>query len=68
MSNIRVEQAVDAICNRGCRYVNTLLNDDQQQRQCAELIALEHAEQVIVIDELHSVMAVYNQSGSCSAD
>ena len=65
MPNSRVENAVESICNRGCRYVNSVLSSSEIQQDCLELKALEASEQQIVIAELSSVMAVYEQTGSC---
>jgi len=67
VQNSRVENAVDAICNRGCRYVNALLSNTQCQQDCLELKALNSSEQLVVIEELSSVMAVYERTGSCCA-
>ena len=65
MPNSRVENAVESICNRGCRYVNSVLSSVEVQQSCVELKALDRSEQMVVISELSSVMAVYDQTGSC---
>jgi hypothetical protein len=63
--NSRVENAVESICNRGCRYVNSILSSSEIQQDCLELKALDSSEQQVVIEQLSSVMAVYDQTGSC---
>jgi len=66
MKNSRVDSALNVICARGCRYVNKVLNDKQAQLHCSELFKLNRSEQKVVIEELKSVMSVYDQTGSCS--
>jgi hypothetical protein len=61
----RVEQAVASICDQGCRYVNSILRDDQLRRDCSELQALGSEQQARVLDELAAVMSVYDSSGNC---
>ena len=65
MGNEHVEQAVLSICNRGCQYVNSVLADDDIRTNCKELVALPSSDQDAVLEELKSVMSVYDQTGSC---
>ena len=61
----RVSTVVESICERGCQYVNTILQDARKRADCRPLLNLSSAEQATVIDELKSVMSVYEQTGSC---
>ncbi len=65
MRNDRVENAVEAICNRGCRYVNSVLSNQENHQDFKELSDLNSMELSIVFRELDAVMAVYSQSGGC---
>ena len=67
MQDKQLEQVIDAICNRGCRYVNRILADDTKRRECRELSRLGPSRQQKVLEELATVMAVYDQTGSCEA-
>jgi hypothetical protein len=61
----RINHAIDVICHRGCRYVNTLLADTTTRCKCRELQALDLEEQRRVLKELKSVMSVYDATGNC---
>ena len=65
MSQSRIEDTVEIICQRGCRYVNKLLADPAQQQACSDLDCLDDRERGQVLEELRSVMAVYQITGSC---
>ena len=65
MSAKQVDQAVESICDRGCRYVNTILNDDAARTDCEALSGLGEDEMFAVLKELKTVMSVYDQTGSC---
>lgn len=65
MKDTQVHRIVDAICNRGCRYVNTVLHDSENVAQCQELLALKSGDRHLVVEELKSVMSVYEQTGNC---
>ena len=67
MTNSQLDNVIDAICNRGCRYVNAVLNESAIQQGCEELLQLNKAEKVVVIEQLKSVMSVYDQTGSCES-
>jgi hypothetical protein len=60
-----IDQAVDSICNQGCQYVNSVLEDSATRVDCNELTQLCDHEQAIVLAELKSVMSVYAKTGSC---
>lgn len=65
MKNSRIDSALDSICGRGCSYVNKVLKDKQAQQGCSELIKLSRSDQNLVINELKSVMSIYDHTGSC---
>jgi hypothetical protein len=61
----QLEQVVDSICGRGCRYVNQILSDDAARSECRELAGLGRSREQLVLKELATVMAVYDETGSC---
>lgn len=65
MSQSRIEDTVENICQRGCRYVNQLLADPDRQAACNDLDCLDPRERGLVLEELRAVMAVYQTTGSC---
>ncbi len=65
MNDSRVDSVVNSICEQGCRYVSSILSDKEAQQSCRELLQLNRVDQDIVIDELKSVMSVYDQTGNC---
>jgi hypothetical protein len=65
MENSQVDKVIHSICQRGCKYVNTVLQESCETQGCQELQKLNRVEQSLVIEELKSVMSVYNQTGSC---
>lgn len=67
MNNSRVDQVTHSICQRGCRYVNSILTDKKARQTCSDLLKLNGRDQQTVLRELQSVMSVYNQTGSCEA-
>jgi len=60
-----MNRVVDSICHRGCGYVNSILADVDERQRCEELQALDTEQQVGVLKELQTVMAVYDKSGNC---
>ncbi len=65
MSQSRIEDTVESICQRGCRYVNRLLADPQCRAACEDLDNLDPRDRRLVLDELRAVMAVYQSTGAC---
>ena len=66
MGDKRLDAVVDAICGRGCKYVNTILANETARAQCPELHDLSEPHRARVLQELAAVMSVYNQSGNCT--
>ncbi len=60
MQKNQVDHAIDTICKRGCQYVSSLLGEMSLRGDCKELMALNSIDQQRVIDELKTVMSVYD--------
>ncbi len=65
VKNAQMNHAIECICHRGCRYVNSILADDDARQACKELQTLNSVQQRSVLKELKSVMSVYGETGSC---
>jgi hypothetical protein len=63
--NQRINTVVETICQQGCCYVNEILRDADYRANCQPLLKLDAVEREDVINELKSVMSVYNESGNC---
>ena len=61
----RLDNVVETICMRGCRYVNAILDDMDIRSACFELTALDVGDRDQVLNELRCVMSVYQRAGSC---
>lgn len=55
----RVDAAVEAICQQGCRSVNRVILRLEHGEPLAWVEGLNTAEQAAVLDELKAIMAVY---------
>ena len=66
MKDTQPEAVLEAICTRGCQYVNILLNDARSRDLCEEFVALNQQQKTFVIHELQSIMSVYEKTGSCN--
>ena len=60
------DQIIEAICAEGCKFVNQLLVSESLQSENKLLQLLDKKNQQWVLSELHSIMNVYGDSGSCS--
>jgi hypothetical protein len=59
IENARVEAAVEAVCNRGCRQVRVIIDALERGRAVDGLAHLRPGERSAVLAELKSIMAVY---------
>jgi hypothetical protein len=58
----RSQAAIDALCERGCRHVRDIIDQLETGHQAIpELQQLSAAERIGVLNELKSIMAVYDQ-------
>jgi len=60
----RVDECVEFLCEQGCMKVSGYIEDLQQNRAIPELDMLSYDERIAVLDELVSIMSVYN--GKCT--
>lgn len=65
MGEDKVDQFVESICEQGCSHVNHVIELLEQQQVLTELDVLNLVEKNILLQELRSIMAVYD--GECSA-
>ncbi|MDH5469997.1 MAG: hypothetical protein OEY45_02640 [Gammaproteobacteria bacterium] len=60
-----VDQYVEYLCEQGCMKVSIFIEALQNNQSMPELDALTQDERVVVLDELVSIMSVYQ--GKCSS-
>lgn len=53
------QRALEAICDRGCRYANRCIEALAEGRPVPEAEALSPTQKTALLDELRSIMAVY---------
>lgn len=63
MNRERIEQCVEALCEKGCREVWRDIQRLDAGDPVAEVAALDAAERRAVADELKEIMAVYGEEG-----
>jgi len=63
LNHRRVEQCVEILCRKGCRSVWGDIDALERGRPLPEVVGLSRSEVRAVIEELKSVMSVYD--GSC---
>jgi len=61
----QIDNCLEKLCTQGCRQVNiviTILESGKPLPYCR----LSPTQYGLLLEELKSIMAVYNQTGSCS--
>ena len=68
MNNQLVEHCVEVLCNQGCQSVwrNIEVIEAGEKPDAMDGLSGEECEQVL--EELKSIMAVYDAAGSCTFD
>ncbi len=54
-----VQQVLEAVCARGCRYVNACIEALAEGRPGSDYAGLDAAQRRRLLDELRAIMAVY---------
>ncbi len=63
--DLQVENCLEKLCTQGCRQVTkmiTLLESGKSLPHCR----LNHQQYALLLEELKSIMAVYDETGSCT--
>lgn len=68
MNNLRVEHCIELLCNQGCQSVWHSIEVIESGEKLSAMDGLSGEECRQVLEELKSIMAVYNAAGSCSFD
>ncbi|MCB1875923.1 MAG: hypothetical protein KDH88_08115 [Chromatiales bacterium] len=60
MDQMKLDAALELLCQRGCREVNLLIRDLESGKRPPELDTLDRIETQALLEELRDVMAVYS--------
>lgn len=61
----QIDLCLEQICQEGCRSVNQVIEQLEQQQMTEATRQLNSAQQRIVLQELKKIMAVYAETQSC---
>ncbi|MCK5719153.1 MAG: hypothetical protein KAH84_04290 [Thiomargarita sp.] len=64
-NNKPVELCLEQICQLGCRAVNNIIEQLEQQQFIDIIKHLNEKQRQILLQELNSIMAVYSETNSC---
>lgn len=65
MDKSRITHCIEVLCQRGCKEVSLVILALERGETMAETQALDEAERQEVLHELKSIMAVYQEGGTC---
>lgn len=68
MDHSEIARCVEILCQRGCKEVSRLILALERGESVMETQALGPEERQAVLDELKTIMAVYDERGSCGPD
>ncbi|MDH5483754.1 MAG: hypothetical protein OEY43_00850 [Gammaproteobacteria bacterium] len=57
----KIQEAVEAICNQGCREVNNIIALGENNQKIEQIQHLSTDEKIAVINELKNIMDVYKK-------
>jgi hypothetical protein len=60
MNQQKILQAIEKICNQGCREVNDIIELLENNQQAEQTRHLTTDETTVVLNELKSIMTIYN--------
>lgn len=61
MNNLKVNQCIEALCSNGCEAVRATISSMEMGSSLTSLQDLSEAEYTTVLNELKSIMSVYDQ-------
>lgn len=65
MDQSKIAHCIEALCRKGCKEVSLIILALERGETMAEVQELNEGERQRVLHELKSVMAVYQEGGTC---
>lgn len=59
IDRIKINHCIEQICIRGCNYVSSVINEINNNQDAGLLSELSYDESIIVLEELNSIMNIY---------
>lgn len=65
MDKSRIAHCIEVLCQRGCKEVSLVILALERGETMAETQELDEVGRQVVLHELKSIMAVYQEGGTC---
>ena len=65
MDQPKIAHCIEVLCQRGCKEVSLIILALERGEAMAEVQELNERERQVVLHELKSIMAVYQEGGTC---
>ncbi|BAN36126.1 hypothetical protein SCD_n02318 [Sulfuricella denitrificans skB26] len=65
MNQSRIAHCIEVLCQKGCKEVSLTILALERGEPMAEVQELNEDERQVVLNELKSIMAVYQEDGTC---
>ncbi len=65
MDQSKITHCIEALCQKGCKEVSLVIRALERGEPMAEVRELSEGERQAVLNELKSIMAVYQDGGTC---
>ncbi len=59
-----LQQIIDTLCNDGCKAVSAYISEMEAGNYPAQMQSLSNSQKEIILNELKSIMAVYDRCGN----
>ena len=65
MHTSKTSRCIETLCQKGCKEVSLVILALERKEPLEELRGLDESERQAVLAELKSIMAVYQEGGTC---
>jgi hypothetical protein len=65
MDQSKIAHCIEFLCQRGCKEVSLIILALERGETMAEVQELNEDERQVILHELKSIMAVYQEGGTC---
>jgi len=65
MDQSKIAHCIEVLCRKGCKEVSLIIRALERSEPMAEVQELNEGERQAVLHELKSIMAVYQEGGTC---
>lgn len=65
MDQSKIAHCIEVLCQKGCKEVSLIILALERGETMAEVQELNEGERQVVLHEIKSIMAVYQEGGTC---